>query len=66
MRLPAWLKGWMDARKQLGLLSLFTSEGMCSMTTLGQGQTALEALCCLMEVGGSQAVLVMLHIACIE
>jgi hypothetical protein len=26
VRLPGWLKAWMDARKQLGLLSLFTSE----------------------------------------
>lgn len=26
VRLPAWFKAWMDARKQLGLLSLFTSE----------------------------------------
>lgn len=26
VRLPRWLKAWMDGRKQLGLLSLFTSE----------------------------------------
>lgn len=26
VRLPCWLKAWMDARKPLGLLSLFTSE----------------------------------------
>lgn len=26
VRLPGWLKAWMDGRKQLGLLSLFTSE----------------------------------------
>lgn len=26
VRLPYWMKAWVDARKQLGLLSLFTSE----------------------------------------
>jgi hypothetical protein len=26
VRLPGWFKAWMDGRKQLGLLSLFTSE----------------------------------------
>jgi hypothetical protein len=26
VQLPGWLKAWMDARKQLGLLSMFTSE----------------------------------------
>ena len=26
VRLPGWFKAWMDARKQLGLLSLATSE----------------------------------------